>query len=268
MINWSAERNPDFDRIKRIRKVGDYPSGAEVLGALHAHLNQTAYAESRELRGSFFPVHDWLVCGAPLWWVDEETEADLIASDLPGEMTFSDMDWPFPAFALVMRSNIVIGSAPRDDRDSFMACRITPSVFGAASHLFSRARSRTLNYTNPEAEGGSATELRETLRLCVGAALLLATHPNTDAKTEFYPSGSGRGSSPIEKLRARLPVNPPWLHDAVGRDERRGAYGGGSHASPEAHWRRAHWRLQRVGKGRSDKRMVWVRHAMVGGAAQ
>lgn len=37
----------------------------------------------------------------------------------------------------------------------------------------------------------------------------------------------------------------------------------GSHASPEAHWRRGHWRQQVHGHGRSDRKLIWIEPTLV-----
>lgn len=38
---------------------------------------------------------------------------------------------------------------------------------------------------------------------------------------------------------------------------------GGSHASPRVHWRRGHWRGQRIGEGRTEIKRVWIEPLMV-----
>lgn len=39
--------------------------------------------------------------------------------------------------------------------------------------------------------------------------------------------------------------------------------GDSSHASPEVHWRRGHWRQQVHGQGRSDRKLIWIEPTLV-----
>lgn len=43
--------------------------------------------------------------------------------------------------------------------------------------------------------------------------------------------------------------------------------GTGTHASPEPHWRRGHWRMQVFGKGREQRKRLFIRPIFVRGDA-
>ncbi len=65
----------------------------------------------------------------------------------------------------------------------------------------------------------------------------------TDGKIELWsPRWIGRG------------YRPPHEHIS----------GGGHHASPEIHWRKAHWRNQPVGPGRKERKLMWIEQQLIG----
>lgn len=56
-------------------------------------------------------------------------------------------------------------------------------------------------------------------------------------------------------------LSPNW----IGKDYRRpsGMSQGGTHASPVAHFRRGHWRMQAMGEGRKQHKRIWIQPTIV-----
>lgn len=58
--------------------------------------------------------------------------------------------------------------------------------------------------------------------------------------------------------------SPRWIGRGYKPPHER-ASSGGHHASPEIHWRRAHWRNQAVGPGRKERKLTWIEMQLIGG---
>lgn len=83
--------------------------------------------------------------------------------------------------------------------------------------------------------------------------LLAMTYRPDLLSTEELPSTHRRPLRPGQQDTVR---HPRWL----GKDYRRpkAVSKGGFHASPRKHWRKSHWRRVPIGKGRLERKWVWI----------
>lgn len=122
--------------------------------------------------------------------------------------------------------------------------------------------------------GSALEEAREKFRdiLALVAKVLLYINLPGARKVERKELTSMRGTkaptSPAKqaKLMRRLAghydcieIGPTWEDSGLG-----GGAGAGDQAARRAHLRRGHFRNQRVGQGRSERRLTWVRPTIVG----
>jgi hypothetical protein len=102
--------------------------------------------------------------------------------------------------------------------------------------------------------------------LLVGLFYYLSIRP--DEAIDRSSSAPGIGFSRLPKRDRNRRRSPLFIGDRFQKEEKGKslslpAYG--THASPRMHIRRGHWRLMRVGEGRTRREWKWIRPAIVGG---
>ncbi len=108
---------------------------------------------------------------------------------------------------------------------------------------------------------------RITMNLCLAATYYGATRP-APANPDYYRKRQEYlKKNPSEGNELGLKEIPRYFticQDVVIRERKEPSeYLGGTHASPKPHWRRGHWRMALVGKGRAEKKLVFVRPVFV-----
>lgn len=268
--------------ISRIKSVNGYPSGKNVASWLRLLMDFDWGTDERvELMAATF--NRWTASQSPIWWVDDALEDDLANTPLPSNISFTDVPWPFPSFALVTRDSVAVCSFPA------LQC-IDPSTgefFQKGIILYTVEKEGFLGYIHnsmtdkisdleslvldPGVAGEQhpiATDKRWNTRhrrLLIGAALLLSTYTPTELESaetvkryrrHEHQRAPGKESNDL--------VEPPWLYNSMKKVKSSSRDSELTGTSKSPHWRRAHWRMQRVGTGRTERRMTWVRHTFIG----
>jgi len=120
--------------------------------------------------------------------------------------------------------------------------------------------------------GGSESEQTPDLRLpfhiqdiALNVLSYLTAFPD-DAVDTVYPqqfrSGSGFSSPKATAYPVRA-IGGKFRTKREGKPEHVG-----THASPITHWRRGHWRNHAIGKGRSQRKLIWLQPTLVAGRKQ
>lgn len=89
--------------------------------------------------------------------------------------------------------------------------------------------------------------------LAVGLLLAMTARPDLRASP-------GTRARTIKDGPAREEWTPNW----VGQDYRVSRPAVGTHASPRLHWRRGHWRQQPHGRGRAERKLLWIDPILIG----
>lgn len=84
-----------------------------------------------------------------------------------------------------------------------------------------------------------------------------------EAEVTLAPSRPGRRPNP----RASNPVlKPRWLGTGLKKQAQSAVAGSGEHSSPQAHWRRGHWRRIPVGpRDQQGRKWTWIQPTFVNG---
>jgi hypothetical protein len=93
--------------------------------------------------------------------------------------------------------------------------------------------------------------------------MLLLTYKRDLLSTDPHGSGKPIGfQTQREQRNILLPTT--WLgKDFRAKGTATPSGSGGSHASPQAHWRRGHWHTVRYGEGRLQRRVDWFQPVYV-----
>lgn len=126
----------------------------------------------------------------------------------------------------------------------------------------------TFHDQNPEDEFRHTYEVMDVCKQVeafgVNLMLMLTYQPDM-LTTEAHGSVAPKGFHVArDHDRRRLPIT--WLgKDFKPKKLEASEPKGGTHASPQAHWRRGHWHTVLHGEGRKQKRMRWFQPVYVGG---
>jgi hypothetical protein len=264
-------------RIRRIAKQKNHPSGATVVDQWYLDVINVATRAGYQQFGLNVGLEmssGWMGMGCPVWWVEEDIEEELASTPLPDGLSCEDVDWPFPIFALVFRWGMALCSFPafnlidadtgeytvrfcivhrhRDHTKHRMVIGTMNEPFHSAENSDMQNLTSNPSFHLPEQENVSLA------RRVIGAALLLSTHSAEELHATLAEQSRPRPPGRHQNDSTR----PPWLGEAARRKAHvisRQESGG----TKSPHWRRAHWRLQRVGEGRTGTRMTWVRHSHI-----
>jgi hypothetical protein len=107
-------------------------------------------------------------------------------------------------------------------------------------------------------------EFTNTLRsLSLQILFLLAYEPELFADVGDLDLGkaSGRGFAKPSAVDVATTRYPRWLGKNYRPNIEDSSHniGGGTHRSPIGHWRKGHWKRVAIGKGRIDRKLVWIR---------
>lgn len=100
--------------------------------------------------------------------------------------------------------------------------------------------------------------------LFVQILLLLTYEPDllTDSSEADLPT-KGRGFSKLSKDTKTAYRYPRWLGKNYKTTTESSNFQGGTHKSPETHWRKGHFKKVAIGKERTDRKVVWIRPVLV-----
>lgn len=233
----------------------------------------------------------------PVWWIGKDLVEALQATDLPPGLRFADVPYPLPSFALILPRGLIKDGEGGDVE--YIQCNVTPveedlkyhrglftvstmvsfnpagapSKPGPAYHnteflddaivqAFQGINERPiLSYGYAEHVDGDTDMVKRIARVAISASFLLASRPDLVEAQEnpirrVRSSLHGGGKVPLQSLR--------WLGRTYRTIRPSPVPGQGTHASPRLHWRRGHWRDQRIGEGRKQRKIVWIQPVLVG----
>ncbi|NBR90836.1 MAG: hypothetical protein EBS68_13160 [Rhodobacteraceae bacterium] len=98
-------------------------------------------------------------------------------------------------------------------------------------------------------------------RIGLGCLLMLA-YEQAEITEEVPAVGKAMG---FGKSRGPQPLPYRWIgkHFKIRREPSPSR--GGTHASPQAHWRRGHWHRVRHGQGKEQSKLLWYQPVFVNG---
>ena len=132
---------------------------------------------------------------------------------------------------------------PYGDNKDILIC--TAHAFGYAS-----------NFDEKEIHMGKS--FGALARLLVNSVLLIKHQPSLVSVEKSVGSGIGFSNKLSDE-----PMPVRWLGKNFFNDRTASRPGGGTHASPRAHWRRGHWHGYRYGEGRKALKRKWVQPVYV-----
>jgi hypothetical protein len=234
----------------------------------------------------------------PIYFIDEGFLRAVAATDLPHDFTLEDLHWPMPAMVVGFPAQFMQEYLGRDvcyvyaancDAGDYSApalpgcptITVPKSKVGwqfycwqdgnlesfVSSYLRQdRVDEAIANYAYTDYTGikdaaGIATDKQVTDRL---SALMLKLLVILNTRPQLVEAG--RCVRPQKIKHGRVKHCELWSPNVIGRGYRtlRDERGGGTHASPRAHWRRGHVRSQPHGSHRSLRRPVWIEPVLVG----
>ena len=235
----------------------------------------------------------------PIYYIDEEFVRAVAATDLPHDLTLEDLHWPMPALVVGFPARLMQEYLGRDVCYVYAAnCGAgdysLPALPGCptitvpkpkvawqfycwqdgnletfvSSYMRQDRVDETISnyaytdYTEIKDHAGIATDKEVTDRL---SALMLKLLVILNTRPQFVEEG--RCVRPQKIKHGRVKHCELWSPNVIGRGYRtvredRG--GGGTHASPRAHWRRGFVRNQPHGPHRSMRKPVWIQPVLVG----
>jgi hypothetical protein len=193
-------------------------------------------------------LNGWMADDCPLWYMREETFRDLSRAKLP-DIQWRNVPWPLNRFALVMPDETVALFGKYNygnvEHCTVAAIRWKSEVTLVYNDVLVE------NFVSDTACAGIDGEVFNSV---IGSALYLS-----ELKSEEMDAQHRGIVSTATDRHNRAAI--PWIEDAA-RGRYRARHGGGHHASPEPHWRRAHYRMIKDG---DSLRKIWVRISFVGG---
>ncbi|HYG68860.1 MAG TPA: hypothetical protein VD838_14430 [Anaeromyxobacteraceae bacterium] len=240
----------------------------------------------------------------PVWFLGREMGEALASTDLPEGFTIGDVPFPFPTWVLMLPEGLLVDGSgfsvpfiiasrmtPLDVQRRFASERDNPranvdfyekgllllAMYADApgrrygyKHFLQRTLLEPLsaedfgahnNTTDPVTADDDAF-MRRALHVVVGAACIIANRP------EFVEDERALRRVKVKALGGKLDlVEPRWVGRNYKRQrERRDTVERLPGAKRSPHFRRGHWRRQRIGKGWTEERMIWIEPIFVAGA--
>ena len=234
----------------------------------------------------------------PIYFIEEQFIRAVAATDLPHDFTLDDLHWPMPAMVVGFPARFMREYLGRD------VCYVYAANCGAGDYAVSELpgcpritvpKSKVAwqfycwqdgnlesfvssymrqdrvdetisnyaytDYTEIKDEAGIATDKEVTDRL---SALMLKLLVILNTRPQLVETG--RCVRPQKIKHGRVKHCELWSPNLIGRCYRtiREDQGGGTHASPRAHWRRGFVRNQPHGPHRSMRKPVWIQPVLVG----
>lgn len=222
----------------------------------------------------------------PTYWVGKELAQAALETEPPHDLKPADLQMPLDAMTFMLPLgtlvspdgedcswvSVALGEGHINKQKSLAIC--TGSRAGA-SYMAQIKEDQTLAAHDSTHSGefhpfyGEMGELgqddksfsRKFIRVAVTLLMLMTARPNlveTPTKLNAPPPSTGKA--------ARKLATPNW----IGRTYRvaRAESAGGTHASPNVHWRRGHWRHQAHGPRNSLRKDIWIEPTIIGANTQ
>lgn len=241
-------------------------------------------------------------CRCPTYFVSPELSDAMVRTAPPESMLFEEIKWPFPAIQFVLNrqwsiqhfghhiTTLLVGR-PQQGSTLEVMCHDTgvpdfkvtmpktnigflmyhvaapgDQCMGCCSERFLMDETIESQVACParvvgELKWDAVLATRKAIMQFVVSCLLIMTEvPDlVDQERVIMPGRStGKGSS--KRVIEPTLWEPRWLGKNYVHPHE---HGGGHHASPEMHWRRGHWRRQAHGKGRLDRRLLWIKPMLI-----
>lgn len=276
-------------------RFGDWRR-AHLISAIHvvgATLDHEYYASVQAATNSVHAALRWYGAGMPSFFVAREFYDAVRQTEIPSDFDFKEMEWPFEAYTFVLPRNVLFYRGEEVPFISVAVCKgrevitdigkieggeynklIISTSFGRAyfapsfhlDHLdkfYNMDKddffemSKVTAERDPDAEFNDASFVLTLLKIALKLTVAMEAVP------EQVTKGSKLKTTRCKK-NARE-VTEVWSPNVIGErfkvEQKNNAEG--SHASPRMHWRRGHFRRQFFGKGRAERRTVWIRPMIV-----
>jgi len=248
---------------------------------------------------AFYLSWYWLQHHCPVYWVSEELLESVINTKLPKDLDIQDIRWPMHSFVLMLPLNKIktpdsgdIGFIIVGHRNSgsqiFVPTEVNVGITENEKEIWGWY---TIGLKNLHAFTGSyhmntpISEIIDSDNDDIFVSVFL------DKFTEDDKKFSTQLNSVIFKLLLALASKPAlttegsftkrakmtfcgkkqkinlYSHNWIGENYRvAGRPVNGTHLSPELHWRKGHFRLQRHGKLFSKIKSIWIEPVLIGAA--
>lgn len=99
--------------------------------------------------------------------------------------------------------------------------------------------------------------------LVINLLLFMQEVPDVFEEQRVIIPGLTRGKGKTKEVVRPTLWEPKWIGREYRQPTARTTPGGGHHASPETHWRDGHWHTFLCGKGRTERKLVWIKPILV-----
>lgn len=143
----------------------------------------------------------------------------------------------------------------------WFGCELDTYVYGGITGLVPEGNELKLLPEDFEPLADEETELSESNKiLSLLLNCLVYSNPlNTETEGKITAK-KGFGKNSAKKIYAR----PLWIGKGYTPVSRHSPEEKGTHASPTVHWRRGHWKRVAIGKGRKERKWMWIKPGWVG----
>lgn len=107
------------------------------------------------------------------------------------------------------------------------------------------------------------TAVKMMTSLVINLLLFLQEVPDVFEEQRVITPALTRGKGKTKEVVRPTLWEPKWIGREYRQPTARTAPGGGHHASPETHWRDGHWHTFLCGKGRTERKLVWIKPILV-----
>jgi hypothetical protein len=220
------------------------------------------------------------VARVPTWYVGRDLLEKILISDPPADSVVGDLPWPMPAMVYMLPRERFEFATPEGARQRVIAVAGSREVttrdgspYVLISMLLQRDNGVLWPYTQLLMLNGRLSDCMASIdrhpdktkdvygigvNIFLRVWLLLLARPGVATQEKIVRSES-------RDRRGRLTKEALWSPNILGAVEIVSVPIGGTHASPRMHWRRGHYRRQRIGSlEKREYKIVWIEPVLVG----
>jgi hypothetical protein len=220
-----------------------------------------------------------------MFWLGRDIGSALIATNPDESVKLSEVPWPFPAFTVMFPYGLIstevgalafcsIGIEPENPDANLRGCVFRMLSVDERGVPLSQYWKGGLDQSVAEATKGSERHVNSrvpefhsdvdwakselVLQRVIALVVNICFYINSTAEAVSLPTVGGVHKKGQEKISW---WTPRWVGQRY--KIKRENLVSGTHASPKMHWRRGHFRQQRVGEGRTQTKTIWIEPMLV-----
>lgn len=241
--------------------------------------------------------------GVPIYYINSDLFHAINNTNLPDDFSLEQIKIPMPNMTVMIPLNRLFYPAPQDYRSvgAISISNLSPNtkikgLLKSDEVLFWPHEEGALCIGTIGSDPKPTLEMREGTEIIYTRGLkekfkdtydlgkvFYAVEEPTPSTTEFnlvidlfvckfllylnaYPEKIQKGhqlSSLRKTSRRSMAQSNIWTPNWINKDYRLTRINNGTHASPRMHWRRGHYRNQRIGEGRNLSKITWIEPTLV-----